>query len=578
MKTSLFLLLWLTVFPVFGDAIDVSLQQADDVRSKDFALFSQKLDALSQRQSAFTPQQQQYFNYLSAYRMSFTGKLEEAIPFYRAVYEGTDDTRLRLRAKTSLLNNYALMRDFLNALYQIPDMMPLLSQVDTEQRHLSLLAIALFYNQAEDYNQALQYSEQVLSEQHSERNRCLALNLKGESLHRNGQLTYSVLAKLLAACEASKEPIAYYLARLWEAQLFLEETGKEQSALQSLKDIQSDVESISYPRLTSEYYATLAQAYLANQQLYNASENARKGLELAHGMGFSRPIVIANRVLYEAANLLGNAEQALTYYIAYATADKAYLDELNVKQLALQQARFNVAEKAIEIKLLDKENHLLRTEAALAKKESQNHRLIIALLIALASLILVWAMITRRLHKALRSKAQTDELTKTTNRRHFTELANALLAYHKQNGSPVSFVIFDLDFFKTVNDRFGHPVGDWALKAVADTVKGTCRKEDILGRLGGEEFGLMLPGCDAEKAQEIAESLRIAVSQIDTSPSKHVFDITASFGITDTDQCGYDFQSLYGCADEALYNSKDSGRNQVFLYQSTGAAETWSTA
>ena len=189
-----------------------------------------------------------------------------------------------------------------------------------------------------------------------------------------------------------------------------------------------------------------------------------------------------------------------------------------MKQLALQQARFNVAEKAIEIKLLDKENHLLRTEAALARKESQNHRLIIALLIALASLILVWAMITRRLHKALRSKAQTDELTKTINRRHFTELANAMLAYHKQNGSPVSFVIFDLDFFKTVNDRFGHPVGDWALKAVASTVKSTCRKEDILGRLGGEEFGLMLPGCDAEKAQEIAESLRIAVSQIDTSP------------------------------------------------------------
>lgn len=561
------------IFSLAANEVDLKLSEADALRSQDVTAFRESLSTLSEKSRTFSPAQIQYFNYLTAYDMSYSGKLIEAVPLYESVYQSASDKSLKLRAKRSILNNYALVRDFPNALQQIPDIVPLLAFAEDKDKHPAILTIALFYNQLEEFEQSLQYSERVLSQQLSLRDACLAHNLRSESLHNLGRLERDTLVKTIEVCEESKESIALNLAKLWLAQLMLREGGNESAALDSLLAIQAEVESTNYPRLISEFHTTLAESYTANKLFHNASESALKGAELAKGMGYSKPIKTAYYILYQSAKSQGDSTRALDAYIQYAEADKAYLDEYNVKQMAIHQAKFDNLEKNIEIQLLDKENSLLKAQAALSREEKQNHRLLITLLASTTILVLMWAIINRKLHAALREKAQTDSLTKVANRHYFTELASKALDRMSEQQDVLSFVIFDLDHFKSVNDSYGHPTGDWVLKAVVNAVRKHCRKEDVFGRLGGEEFGLLLPGCNEKKAKEIAESMRNSIRQIDTAESGFTFDISASFGISSTASSKYQFEALYANADEALYGSKKHGRNRVSVFQVNGESD-----
>jgi diguanylate cyclase (GGDEF)-like protein len=132
--------------------------------------------------------------------------------------------------------------------------------------------------------------------------------------------------------------------------------------------------------------------------------------------------------------------------------------------------------------------------------------------------------------------------------------------------------MIDLDYFKRINDTYGHQAGDVALKIAVDAAKSACRKNDIVGRLGGEEFGVLLPGCASHLASFIAENCRKAIEQADFTSSGHDLDVTASFGIADSSNCEYNFEKLFAGADYALYQSKDLGRNRVVQYQQEAVA------
>ena len=137
----------------------------------------------------------------------------------------------------------------------------------------------------------------------------------------------------------------------------------------------------------------------------------------------------------------------------------------------------------------------------------------------------------------------------------------------------VSLVLFDMDFFKKINDTYGHPAGDWVLKTVCATVKEQLPKTALFGRLGGEEFALCLPSVQrADEARALAERCRAAIAAIDTAPSGFDFALTASFGVaTRNAQQTDSFEETLVHADKALYLSKNEGRNRVTAYQPSGA-------
>lgn len=155
--------------------------------------------------------------------------------------------------------------------------------------------------------------------------------------------------------------------------------------------------------------------------------------------------------------------------------------------------------------------------------------------------------------------ARTDALTRLPNRRHFIETANTLFASRDKHQHTV--VMCDLDHFKALNDTHGHAAGDRALRLFADALRTSLRPDDLAGRLGGEEFAIVLPGCSLEAAQAVVERIRDQLASMIKSARGPAF--TASFGVASFPADGADFDSVCAAADGALYEAKRLGRNRA---------------
>lgn len=165
----------------------------------------------------------------------------------------------------------------------------------------------------------------------------------------------------------------------------------------------------------------------------------------------------------------------------------------------------------------------------------------------------------------LRLEATTDELTRVGNRRALIESVTSELNRCRRTGASMSMLLFDLDFFKNVNDEHGHQAGDAALKHVAAALKSALRPYDILGRIGGEEFAIFLSNTTSEDGRQIAERMRLSIQNAEFTYEEKCIPLTVSVGMT-TLGCNAVFEDLYQQADEALYQAKAKGRNQVSVY------------
>ncbi|MES2444766.1 MAG: diguanylate cyclase [Pseudomonadota bacterium] len=170
---------------------------------------------------------------------------------------------------------------------------------------------------------------------------------------------------------------------------------------------------------------------------------------------------------------------------------------------------------------------------------------------------------TRRMAEQLRLSATTDELTGLANRRAFLHALEIELARARRSGAPLSVAVADVDFFKRVNDKHGHGGGDEVLRTLARIAEQTMRTGDLVGRLGGEEFAILMPDTDEIQARIACERLRGAVSgrKIRLASGKEV-PVTLSTGVALL-SASDDRDRLVGRADEALYQAKEGGRNQV---------------
>jgi diguanylate cyclase (GGDEF)-like protein len=172
---------------------------------------------------------------------------------------------------------------------------------------------------------------------------------------------------------------------------------------------------------------------------------------------------------------------------------------------------------------------------------------------------------SRRQHqRELANQARTDALTGCANRRSFREAVEAERQRANRYGSPFSLLMIDLDHFKAVNDLYGHLGGDQVLCHFVSTVLAILRPSDLLGRIGGEEFAILMPQTTDRDAAAIAERIRTTVEAETVTFEEQAISVTVSIGVTqwrpEHDQT---IDSLFGCCDKALYAAKNAGRNQV---------------
>src|SRR5450631_611597 len=183
------------------------------------------------------------------------------------------------------------------------------------------------------------------------------------------------------------------------------------------------------------------------------------------------------------------------------------------------------------------------------------------MLYAVGTVFIIFMLVSERTVTAHKTAASMDPLTGMFNRRGFAEATSRVIEREANAGRPATVLIFDIDHFKSINDRFGHPAGDEILKLFAAVVVNTLRITDLSGRIGGEEFAALLP-CSLEEAVIAAERVRAAFAAsgivIETGP----VDTTVSVGVAGG-PAGTELEVLLAAADTALYQAKRSGRNRV---------------
>ena len=182
-------------------------------------------------------------------------------------------------------------------------------------------------------------------------------------------------------------------------------------------------------------------------------------------------------------------------------------------------------------------------------------------LYAVGTVFVIFMLVSDRAVTAHKKAASMDPLTGMFNRRGFAEATSRMIEREADAGCPVTVLIFDLDHFKSINDRFGHPAGDEILKLFAAVVVNTLRITDLSGRIGGEEFAALLP-CSVEEAVMVAERVRDLDGLRDRIRIRGPVDTTVSIGVAGG-PAGTELEVLLAAADTALYQAKRSGRNRV---------------
>lgn len=189
-------------------------------------------------------------------------------------------------------------------------------------------------------------------------------------------------------------------------------------------------------------------------------------------------------------------------------------------------------------------------------------QVLLSLLISALLALMLWLLLTGYFLPRLTQLAQTDPLTQLMNRGIFMDLAKEMLAEAEERQAELVLAILDIDHFKRINDTHGHVCGDAALRHLADIFRGAMREEDLLCRLGGEEFAMLLVA-SREQAIRILERLRLQLEMSALLFRGHRLTIQTSVGAVASRDGGYNLDYLYSAADQALYKAKRAGRNRL---------------
>lgn len=172
-------------------------------------------------------------------------------------------------------------------------------------------------------------------------------------------------------------------------------------------------------------------------------------------------------------------------------------------------------------------------------------------------------------HAAADAQAKTDPLTGINNRRAFLDHGEHIIRYCERHELTLSAIVMDIDHFKNINDTLGHFAGDIVLRQVGEMILKTFRRSDVCGRIGGEEFAVILPHTSESDAVAIAEKLRKTIAETPIHCGEKQLNITVSIGVADA---SFDLTTLLIHADKAMYRAKEQGRNQVVCYEAAFVA------
>ncbi|MGB1198279.1 MAG: GGDEF domain-containing protein [Thalassotalea sp.] len=320
--------------------------------------------------------------------------------------------------------------------------------------------------------------------------------------------------------------------------------------------------------------------YLRSQSAYQEG-NIQKAINWGNkALSFQEQMTkeqLETPLFFELFLALSTYHSELEQYQQAYDKKEMYIKRYSASRVKEKNNRIALLNEKYETALKQKENVLLENQNELKQlriKESENEKsaqLRNILILSFVAIIFSGLLIRQiKVSRKLKVLAKTDALTGLFNRRSLFEKGNILVDEAVKQGIGISAILLDIDYFKSVNDTFGHDVGDKVIKMVADVSSETMRSRDYFARLGGEEYAAILPGASLDEAKAFAERLREKVEQLDLSPFNVEHKITVSIGVANLNQVSPVFDDLLHAADEAMYHAKEQGRNRVCCYQING--------
>lgn len=541
------------------------LRQAEAIRKTDHPQFVSWLADIHQQKVRLTHEEEWHLRYLDAWETMYQGEDAKARKQLQAVINHSGDKTLIYKASGLMLSNLTMAQRYLDAFTlanKLTTELPLIR--DKDARFQVLTNLSQMMNYAGQTDLAIKYAHMLEDDPPSGETLCQPIFLETAALRTGDRITSSSpkLKSAIDTCIAAGRLVIENAAWLIQCSLYLQEK-QPRKAMQLLERIAPNLRKSHYKlQLTSaEVMRARAEAMLGNDD--KAKSAALAAVSMSHPDTTNEMLRDAYSVLYQIAKKQGNSASALIYYERYVAQDKGYLNDISAQAIAFQTVQQQVLTKKLETEELNKQNSLLRLQQALDTKAVEASRLYIALLLLLLASIVFWLYRIKRSQLRFKKQASHDGLTGILNHQHFMGEATRILLASEQKRIDVSLISIDLDHFKRVNDTHGHAMGDHVLRHAVDVCAKQLRATDIFGRLGGEEFGILLPGCSRDQAKGIADCIRKAIGEAAVERTDVRIWISASVGLACSSHSGYALQNICKDADAALYRAKRAGRNRV---------------
>lgn len=557
--------------PAYGTqdsiAIDMQLKRAESLRTIDPEKTKELLKELSDKKTTMSSEQLIRYQLVEIHNKAILGELADGLAQAERLLKNPDiNSDQQLRLYYLLANIHQLEGDNRKLFKYLLDGLSIYDKTSSpyEKMGFMLLASSAF-SMVGDYDDGFSYANQAIEQAKLSNHPysiCWAYDglAKVNFLKENYDVAYDLYSKILATCQddevlnsASRSVLAYVRIK----------QGLYQQAVEQLNESREVITHSSYKYLRASFYVYSAMAKYELGQFDSALADSNRALE--------------EITQYKSGDLRSEFYMVRTMLFITLGKEKEALDALKHYSIALENKYEN--DKSIMISYMDVHDEVIRKTREVNELEQRNKLLelteqavrqhVVILLLGIVSLalacILLILVINRfrrdRLH--YRKLSELDPLTGIYNRRTLLHHAEGLFSRAKMVGSPLCVSYIDLDNFKEINDLFGHTCGDEVLRQVTHSLSAVIRERDIIGRAGGEEFIIVLPGANLQEAKAVLDRCRQVITPVMTSSA--CIMVTASFGLAALTEHDDNIDVLLKRADVALYQAKTSGRDQVVI-------------
>lgn len=544
------------------------LARAEQLRSTDQVRFADILEQLHQEEGRLTPAQRWHLRYLDTSQLTYRGEYAKAEPILRDIIEHSSDRSIAARATASLLQNKYLGHNYEEAYrlaYELVSELPRIT--DPVARRSALSKVLWMLNGGGQHDLALKYARQIKASFPSDKGQCEGDLSVSQTLLQMGKLTSTSpeIQEAISTCLEAGQVVSANALRLDLADLLRKE-GHSEEAIALLNRIAPSIKRAKYRFHVGSLHLGLADAYARLGEDTKARKFALQALADNRPGEVNFVVQDANKILYEVEKRSGHPKAALAWFEKYTEQAQNSADDAKARALAYQMVKQDVLARKMQVEALGKENRILQLRQTVTEKAAETARLYIALLLVVIAFIAFWLYRTKNSQLRFQRLSQRDGMTGAYNRKYFLDSSVETLQRLKKAGVGAALVLLDLDYFKQVNDSFGHAAGDEVLTRTVAICRQELRESDVFGRLGGEEFGILMPACSCEQGEEIADRIRRTLNSARILlDSGTVVKVSASFGLACTSISGYALTHLLSVADAALYRAKRAGRNQLIV-------------